>query len=198
LIEFLNSLLEGRRTIKEIQYRSVEEIGDDQDGKRITYDLRCRGEGGEEFLVELQRSRQTYFKDRIVFYFSRLISRLLRKGKKTKDYKLPEVYVISVVDFRIDDHIRDRYYRTIALADLSSNEVFYDKLFLKWLEIPNFEKGETEIATNIDKWMWSFKNLGKANKMPLFMDTRALRKVFKITEVANLSKEERMAYEASL
>ena len=29
-------------------------------------------------------------------------------------------------------------------------------------------------------------------------DNRILRKVFKITEVANLSKEERMAYEASL
>lgn len=46
--------------------------------------------------------------------------------------------------------------------------------------------------------MWLFKNLGEAKKMPLFMDSRALKRVFQITEVANLSEEEPMAYEASL
>ena len=133
-----------------------------------------------------------------MFYFSRLISKLIRRGKKENPYQLPEVYIISIVDFRMDDTVTDRYFRTVALTDVESKTIFYDKLFLKWLELPNFVKRDEEIVTNLDKWMWLFKNLEKANKMPVFMDKRVFKKVFQIAEVGKLSEEERMAYEASI
>lgn len=199
LIQFLNDLLEGQRVVQDIEFRSVEEIGDTVDGRGVTYDLRCRGENGEEFLVELQRATQAYFKDRILFYLSRLVSRLLPKGIESDSYKLPEVYVILIVDFRIEEDVKDRYLRTVAFTDLESNKVFYDKLYLKWLELPNFDKKHgPEITNNLDKWMWLFKNLGKANKIPFFMDSRVLKKVFKIAEIAGLTEEQRMAYEGSI
>ncbi len=40
--------------------------------------------------------KQNHFKDRALFYVSRLIQRLLRKGRETNSYKLPEVYLIGI------------------------------------------------------------------------------------------------------
>jgi len=46
--------------------------------------------------------------------------------------------------------------------------------------------------------MYLLKHMNTLDKVPTFLDKRVFQLIFKISEVAKLRKEERMAYEASL
>ncbi|HWK57405.1 MAG TPA: PD-(D/E)XK nuclease family transposase [Parapedobacter sp.] len=74
----------------------------------------------------------------------------------------------------------------------------YNKLGFKFLELPNFAKEEGDLLTDTDKWMYLLKHMSTLDKVPTFLDKRVFQLIFKISEVAKLRKEERMAYEASL
>src|SRR5690606_40529412 len=57
---------------------------------------------------------------------------------------------------------------------------------------------EGDRLTDTDKWMYLLKHMSTLDKVPTFLDKRVFQLIFKISEVAKLRKEERMAYEASL
>ncbi|SEL89274.1 Rpn family recombination-promoting nuclease/putative transposase [Parapedobacter koreensis] len=134
LIEFLNDLFQGEKHIAELEYAPNEHDGDDGTDKRVIFDLHCRGDNGEYFIVEMQRIRQDYFKDRVLFYVSRLIQRLLQKGRESNDYELPEVYLIGILEFNMDAEEQDKYFHDIALMEKTSGKLFYNKLGFKFLE----------------------------------------------------------------
>lgn len=198
LIEFLNDLFQGEKHIAELEYAPNEHDGDDDEDKRVIFDLHCRGDNGEYFIVEMQRIRQDFFKDRALFYVSRLIQRLLKKGRSSNDYQLPEVYLIGILEFSMDADEQGRYFHDIALMEKTSGKVFYNKLGFKFLELPNFAKEEGDLLTDTDKWLYLLKHMSTLDEIPKFLDKRVFQLIFNISEVAKLRKEERMAYEASL
>lgn len=153
----------------------------------------------------MQRVRQDYFKDRALFYISRLIQRLLQKGTESNDYQLPEVYLIGILEFSIEGDEQEKYFHDIALIEKTSGKLFYNKLVFKFLEISNFVKTGEDLLTDnlpdgsqVDKWMYLLKHMDTLDKIPTFLDKRVFQLIFKISEVAKLRKEERMAYEESL
>jgi len=182
---FLNDLFQGEKHIVDLEYAPNEHGGDDDDDKRVVFDLHCRGDNGEYFIVEMQRVRQDFFKDRALYYVSRLIQRLLKKGKASNDYQLPEVYLIGILEFSMDADEDGRYFHDIALMEKTSGEVFYNKLGFKFLELPNFAKKESDLLTDTDKWMYLLKHMSTLDKVPTFLDKRVFQLIFNISEVAN-------------
>lgn len=45
--------------------------------------------------------------------------------------------------------------------EVDTHEVFYDKPTYIYVEIPKFDKKETELVTMYDKWMYVLKNLSR-------------------------------------
>ncbi|WP_294634195.1 PD-(D/E)XK nuclease family transposase, partial [uncultured Bacteroides sp.] len=68
LISFLNALLQGEQTVKNVTYLNTEHLGTQEIDRRAVFDVYCEGENGEKFLVEMQRGEQQFFKDRSLFY----------------------------------------------------------------------------------------------------------------------------------
>ena len=198
LIEFLNDLFDGERHIEDLHFTPTEYDGDEGTDKRVLFDLNCRGRNNEHFIIEMQRVRQEYFKDRALYYTSRLIQRLLSKGEETNRYELPAVYLIGILEFRMDDNQKEQYFHDIALRDKENGKLFYNKFGFKFLELSNFEKEGYVLESSRDKWMYLLKHMHKMDRLPAFLDKRVFQKIFSIAEVSKLSKEERMAYEASL
>ncbi|SEL89259.1 conserved hypothetical protein (putative transposase or invertase) [Parapedobacter koreensis] len=64
--------------------------------------------------------------------------------------------------------------------------------------MPNFVRSGGDLLNDMDKWMYLLKHMSTLKKIPTFLDKRIFQLIFKISEVAKLRKEERMAYEASL
>ena len=79
-----------------------------------------------------------------------------------------------------------------------SLKVFYDRIGYKFLELPNFDKSQDELITNLDKWVYLLKNMHLLDKIPEFLNEGIFQKVFNITEMRKLTMDERMRYERDL
>lgn len=173
LINFLNSLFAGEKVIQDLHFQDGEHDGDDKEERKVILDLYCIGTDGEHFLIEMQQIFQDFFRDRAVFYTSRVIQKQVKKGFKGNTYELPEVYFIGVLEFSLDEG-SDKYFYDVALCDKETNEVFYDKLGYKFIVLPNFNKGEDELETIMDQWLYLLRHLSEMDEIPKCLDKRIL------------------------
>ncbi len=197
LIDFLNQLFSGRKVIKDLIYNKNEQSGSVSKSRKMIFDLTCTGEQGEQFIIEVQRMRQQYFKDRAVYYTSRLIQDQPSKGGDW-NYSLKEVFFIGLMDSAFEDSESPEYLHHVRLAYEKSGKEFYNKLAFIFIEIPKFTKGEKELKTGEDKWLYLLKNLSSLKQIPNMLDSRIFSKLFKIAAISNLTKEEYMNYEKDL
>ncbi len=197
LISFLNSLLQGKEVVKDVQYLNTENLGTAEYDRRAVFDVYCENEQGEKFLVEMQRGEQQFFKDRSVFYTTFPIREQAKKGRYW-NYELKAVYMIGILNFIYDKEHEKQYQHEIRLYDFSTKSLFYDKLTIIFLEIPKFTKGEDELETMMEKWMFVLRNLGRLDDRPLALQERVFLKLFKAAEIAGFKPSERVLYEDSL
>ncbi|OKS86042.1 Rpn family recombination-promoting nuclease/putative transposase [Mucilaginibacter polytrichastri] len=198
LIDFLNQLFKGQKEIADLVYSPTEHAGDNDELKKVFFDLLCTGVNGEQFIIEMQRAEQRNFRDRAIFYTSRLINEQLPKGASRWNIELQEVYLIAILEFSFKDSNAGSYLHNVALTNTDTHEIFYNKLGFKFLELVKFVKTEAELETDLDRWFYLLKNMSHLEKIPAVLDKRVFQKVFKIGEVSNLSKEEKEMYDSSL
>jgi predicted transposase/invertase (TIGR01784 family) len=98
LIAFLNALFEGQKTIIDLRYSPTEHAGAEKIEKKIVFDLLCKGIDGEMFIIEMQRTEQKHFRDRAMYYMSRLISQQITRGKSNWEKPLNETYLIAILE----------------------------------------------------------------------------------------------------
>jgi predicted transposase/invertase (TIGR01784 family) len=198
LIDFLNELLTERGRISEISYLKNENLGGNTADRNAIFDLYCRNEKGERFIVELQKAKQKYFKDRSLYYSTFAIQEQADKGER--DFQLQGVYTISIMDFRFSDNpiYQDKIRHDVQLLDRDTKEVFYDKLLFIYLEMPKFNKSIHELETHYDKWLFLLKNISRLDRMPDKFKETIFTKFFEVAEIANYNREEKMAYQDSL
>jgi len=195
LIDFLNQILPDRK-IKDLTYSSGEKQGLTEVDRKAIFDLYCIGDKGERFIVEMQKAKQNFFKDRSVFYASFPIQ---EQGRKNKwNYKLDPVYSVGILDFIFDDHKDEKELLHIVELKNQRCEVFYDKLKFVYLELPKFKKREEELDTQFDKWMYVFTHLSQLQDRPKKLQDRIFAKLFEAAEIAKFTPKEREAYEESL
>jgi len=106
LIDFLNSLLEGQEEpITDLTFKKTEHLGASEIDRKAIFDVYCENAKGEKFIVELQKAKQRYFKDRSIFYSTFPIQEQAQRGDW--DFKLKAVYTIAILDFEFDDDRMD-------------------------------------------------------------------------------------------
>lgn len=198
LIDFVNELLRPQNhQIKELTYKKTEQLGTTDMDRNVVFDLYCENEDGEKFIVEMQKAKQSFFKDRTLFYSTFPIREQAPKGPW--NYELKSVFAIAILDFSFDDNDKDKtIVNRVQLFDTSKREVFYDKLTYIFVQIPNFNKRIDELENRLDQWLYVLKNLEKFERIPEKIKDKIFKKVFQIAEFQKLGKEERYAYEESL
>lgn len=93
-----------------------------KDQRGIIYDVFCTTDTGEHIIVEMQNKSQAYFIDRSLFYASKTIVDQGVKGQW--DYHLTPVYVISFMNFDVDENTPKKFRTDVVLADKESGEVY--------------------------------------------------------------------------
>ncbi len=197
LIDFLNSLLPSFAQIADLSFKNLEQLPHSEDARKAVYDVYCQGLNGEYFIVELQKIKQVFFKDRTLFYATFPIQDQAKKGDW--DYKLEAVYCVGVLGFTFDDDKANarEVVHTVKLKD-QNNTVFYEKLTFIYLEIPNFDKPLEALETRLDKWLYFIKNLEDLQSIPELFKDQVFMNAFETAKIANLEPLERSSYEHSL
>ena len=126
LIDFLNVVLPPQHTISDLSDRNSETVGNTALDRKAIFDIYCRSVDGDRFIVEIQKAKQNFFKDRSIYYATFTIPEQAQKG--FWDYRLSPVYTVGILDFVFDDHKDDdTILHTVELKDQQC-EVFYEKL----------------------------------------------------------------------
>ncbi len=198
LIAFLNELFKGRKVIKDLVYNPQEHNGPSKHYRKSIFDLTCTGADDEILIIEMQRAEQQFFVDRAVFYTASKLYEQGPKGKRDWDYKLKEVYLIALMDFNFGPASPEKYLHRVRLAEEETGQTFYNKLGFIFLELPNFNIEEKDIKTDLERWLYVLRNMTKFEKIPVILHKSVFQKLFQISEVANLKKEEYMLYERAL
>jgi predicted transposase/invertase (TIGR01784 family) len=198
LIDFLNELLTDKGKITQLTFLKTEQLGNAEPDRKAVFDLYCQNDKGEKFIVELQKAKQKYFKDRSIYYATFAIQEQAQKGEW--DYELQGVYTISILDFLFDEIETEahKFLHEVALIEKTSQKVFFDKLRFIYLEMPKFNKKESELVSHFDKWLYVIKNLSRLDNIPAKLHEKIFLKLFEVAEIANYSVQERAAYQTSL
>jgi predicted transposase/invertase (TIGR01784 family) len=196
LIDFLNQVLPGKHKIKDLTYARTEQLGNSEADRKAIFDLYCIGENGERFIVEMQKAKQNYFKDRSLYYSSFPIQEQAKKGDW--NYQLAAVYMVGILDFTFsEDETEQEVRHEVQLKDQKCR-VFYDKLTYIYLEMPNFSKAEGDLQSNFDKWMYVLQQLPYLQNRPQALQDRVFQKLFEAAEIARFTPDEKNKYEESL
>jgi len=197
LVDFLNELLQTKAPIKDLRFKKTDQLGSTDSDRKAIFDLYCENERGEKFIVELQKVKQQFFKDRSLYYATFPIQEQAQKGDW--NYQLRTVYCVGILDFAFDDKDKDKLVvDEIALMSRKTGKAFYDKLAFVYVQMPNFTKTEEELETQLDKWLYLLKNLHKFERIPAKLQERIFRRAFEIAEIARYSDDERQSYRDSL
>ena len=199
LIDFLNALLPEQNKIIDLTFKNTAQLGLTDLDRKAIYDIYCENDKGEKFIVELQKAKQNYFKDRTIYYSTFPIREQAEKGEW--NYNLKAVYCIGILDFTFDDYENEpeksEFLHTIKLKNQHGN-VFYNKLTYVYLEMPNFTKAENQLENRLDKWLYFIKHLEDFQNIPVIFRDEVFEQAFEKAELANFGQADLDKYENSL
>jgi predicted transposase/invertase (TIGR01784 family) len=199
LIDFLNALLPLANKIIDLNFKNTEQLGQTEADRKAIYDIYCENENGEKFIVELQKAKQNYFKERTIYYSTFPIREQAEKGEW--NYNLKAVYCVGILDFTFDDYENEpeksEVVHTIKLKN-QHGKTFYDKLTYIYLEMPNFKQAEAELKTRLDKWLYFIKHLEDFQTIPTIFADEVFTQAFEKAELAKYGQDELEKYEMNL
>jgi len=199
LKNFLNEIIREEGLITDIQYLASEQWGYRESDRKAIFDIFCINEKGEYFIVEMQKAKQPYFKDRSIFYASLPIQKQAVRG--IWNFHLKAVYLVAILDFILFDEFDDdkeQVIESVHFVRERTKTLYSDKLNMIFVELPKFRKTEKELGTNTDKWLFSLKNMSKLKECPAALRGKIFEKLFELAEIKQLTQEDMETYRKSI
>jgi len=199
LMGFLNEIIREEGRITDIKYLPTEQWGFTEKDRKAVFDIFCTNEEGEYFIVEMQRARQPYFRDRSIFYASLPIRKQAPRG--IWDFHLKAVYLVAILDFILFDEFEEDKNQIIEYVHLvrdRTKSYYSKKLNFVFVELPKFRKTEEELKTNFDIWLYSLKNMPKLEGRPSSAKDEIFEELFQAAETNQLTKKEMKEYRKSV
>jgi predicted transposase/invertase (TIGR01784 family) len=196
LLDFLNTILPAHHQIQDLTFKNTEQLGSTPIDRKAIFDIYCQTQGGERFIVEIQKAKQNFFKERSVYYATFPIQEQALQGEW--NFELSAVYTVGVLDFIFDDHKNDDTLLHIVELKNQHCEVFYKKLKFIYIELPKFTKTLDQLETHFDKWMYLLRHLAQITDPPQPLQEDIFSELFAVAEIANFSRTEQDTYQNSL
>ena len=190
MIEFLNQVIPDR-TIVDLKFMDKEMHPVERDCKGSVYDMSCMTDDGSRVIVEVQRRKQPFYVERALYYSTFQIQRQVEAGAQEYDF-LP-VYVVNILDFKIDRNDDDPEVRSIfRLYEERSHTLLTDRVTFIFLELSKFRKTIEELDGNILEGMYfCFKNMTVLKERPEVLRHDVFKKIFEVTELLEMDSETR-------
>ncbi len=196
LIDFLNELLPIENKIVSLTFANNEKHGATTSERKAIFDIHCTDEKGACFIVEMQKAKLKFFKDRAVYYSTFPLRDMAETGDW--DFELKPVYCVAILDFLFDEKREQKDVVTTARLQDQYCHVFYEKLHFIFIEMPRFQKSGEQLENHFEKWLYFLKNLEKFETIPEILQEKVFIKGFEIARIANFTPDQLYEYEDSL
>jgi predicted transposase/invertase (TIGR01784 family) len=194
----LQALIDSPIPIKKVNFVKNEITAITLDSRSGIYDIACVDENDNHFIVEMQLSEYPEFIQRMKFYALHRFNTLVKKGEY-KFENLPKIYCIGILAKSIFAEIAD--YRNIGILRNSKNETIDDQMTFVTVELDKFGKAENEVQTDLDKLIFTMKNLHsytETSQFPKFWNEEWLKKAITEIDLKAMTPEQVLAYEMTL
>ena len=189
LISFLESLLdlEGDKRIKHIAITDPYQLPAIKALKTSILDVKCTDHRNVTYVVEMQTSNATGFLKRIQYNASKAYVNQIVSGK---DYpKLNQVIAITITRFTTFDDF-NHYLSCHELKETKTNESYLDQTIYYFAELSKFNKKESELESNLDKWLFFIKEASELQAIPEKLNQEPFIKAFEKAKVINMDRDE--------
>jgi len=195
LLDFLNALLEGERSITDLSFLDKEQPAIYEGDRSPVYDILCETATGEKIIVEMQNREHPNFKERMIYYASESI---VRQGERGDDwhYDIKAVYLVAFTNF-VQTGYAGRLRIDVRLTD-DEGKLFSGKMRLICLQLPCFTKEADDCENHFERWIYILKNMEILERMPWAAQNAVFQRLAEVAEVSKLSKEERIKYNHAL
>ena len=196
LIDFLNSVfVDFIPSISELNYHKNEQLGNKQIDRNAVFDLYCKSTEGTHFIIELQKAKQDYFRQRSLFYSAFAITEQAPKG--LWNFALNPVYCIGLLNFTIDNNPH-KYLTKARILDIETHQTVIPELNFAFVEGPKFNKTLKHNSSRQDKWLYILTHLAQLHSMPDELSDPMFEDFFQRANILKLLSRERARYNASI
>lgn len=196
-IKFLNNLLERKqgKLISSITFYDNANIPTAETGKVTYLDIHCIDQADNHFIIEMQVAKEAYFLPRSQYYAAFTLSDQLKKGDSYSLLK-PVIFIgiMSNPLFGSNGNVVSHH----LICDMNSHEQSLKHLEFHYIELSKFDKKLEELETEMDKWVYFFKNAGSLETIPQqFASSKEFKEAFHVLEQSLWTPEEVQAYRKS-
>ena len=199
-IGLLNAFIPGRNIV-DVKFENVEFPRESEDKKTIFIDIVCTDDKGAHFIVEMQRTGQPFFMQRMSYYASKVITTLdVDKGEI--DYSVKPCYVIAFLDFDLakatgmpelgDEpslHFVTTYFNGEKYVQHPGSPEFY------YFDLTKFKKSLGESADEKEIWLTLLNESQDMLDVPQsLMENKSYTAFFEGLRQVNFTKEETLEY----
>lgn len=183
---FLNDVLDiSVESVNDIEVLNPELPPESIDGKFSRLDVNVRT-SGKNVNIEMQVENEPDFKERILFYWSKMYADGLEKGHPYSELK--RSYSVSILNFKMFDC--ESYHSSFSIREDKRNEQFSDKLSLHIFEL---KKLEEKLNPNDRRQLWmQFINADTKEEFDMLMNTQNPAIQSGVQTIYELSEDEKL------
>ena len=187
---FISDLLEiPRESIKAIYINNVELTPEYLDMKFSRLDLKLDVDG-RIVNIEMQVNRETDFKERTLFYWSKLYSEELRTGEEYGELK--QTICINIINFDLFDC--EDYHSHFKVLETESHEVLTEKFAIHFFELKKL--GKFKKNRRMEDWLNLINAETEGDLMAIQQTTQIPEVKDTIVMLRQLSADEQVRMEA--
>ena len=193
----LQALIDSPVPIQEVTFTKNEVSGTTLSARSGLFDITCKDEFGQVFIVEMQLANFSNMIHRSKFYAFHVFNTMVRKG----DYHFDDLKKIYTVSILAGSTYSTGLYHQIGAIRNQQGELIDDQITHVIIELGKFHKTLEEIDTDLDKLLYTMKLTDTAPQdvaLPDFMREGWLEETLAELDRARLTPEERAHWEMTI
>jgi predicted transposase/invertase (TIGR01784 family) len=189
LIDFLNAIIdfEDESKITDLTIVDPYQIPLIKGMKDSYVDVKAILSNETKVIIEMQVLNFEGFEKRILYNAAKLYSTQLMKAQSYET--LNPIIALTITDFIMFEEF-EKVISYFAIFEKKELIKYNNDIELIFIELPKFNKGEQELETITDKWIYFIKNAGELDFIPESFKEPSILEAFEIANTASLSEEE--------
>lgn len=200
LVDFLNTLLQEEEhkveyieEIEDVALLDKEQLGAPWDRPAV-FDIYCRTPNGERFVVEMQQGKQSYFRDRMLYYATYAIR--AQSKRQNWNFKLEPVYMVGLLNFNLDNG--KEFHHVERIRQDGDFKVTNKNLTFIYIEMKKFQKKIEEIEGKYENWLFALNNMPDLPDIPEKLHSEPFERLFDVASIINFTEDECAEYEKAV
>ncbi len=202
LILLLNTFLPPCRKVKSLTFADREVNGLSVEAKTHRFDIHCKDQDGNDFIVEMQREDFDNFMTRCMAYGARSYSENIIIGDADYESAVP-VYLISFIVNKSKDPRINNSTQLVKRCwfnddeDQSFENQFINLIFVRLYEVSNMPEPDKD-TPSVERCCWLLTHLPDMNAEPSPEVIGEFREIVEAAKIAGFNKDKKRRYKMGM